>query len=59
MFLCGDVHESENDYHLVGLNHIVERDPTLGDVSDLEDGCEAERGALGEPWIRTRIQDES
>lgn len=50
MFLCGDVHEENEDYHLVGVNHLTDRDPTLRNLPDLPDNTEAERTEVGGEW---------
>lgn len=55
MLLCGDTHSESERFHVMGANHLVERDPTVGEVLDLEDGYEAERAAPGQPWLRTPL----
>lgn len=58
-FLCGDLHpDSADHYRVVGLGHVIERDPSLGSILDLLPGEEAERAAIGERWIRTTVQPE-
>lgn len=52
MFLCGDTHDNDESYHLVGISHLVERDSTLRDLVDLPDNFQAERSSAGEPWVR-------
>jgi hypothetical protein len=55
-FLCGGVHlDSAESYRVVGVGHLFGRDATLHECADLPDGNEAERAAVGEPWIRTAI----
>ena len=50
--LCGDDGPEERP-QVVGLNHLLERDPTLLELRDLPiDWC-AERAAPGSPWHRT------
>jgi hypothetical protein len=56
MFLCGEPHGADEEYHLVGIKHLVERDGTLVEVRDLEDNSEAERDEVGGRWIRTAIK---
>jgi hypothetical protein len=51
-FLCGEEHEPGEGPRVVGLNHLVERDPSLVDVLELQEGWEAERPAVGGPWVR-------
>ena len=57
MFLCGAEHPEEEKYEVVGVEHLLERDPALRELNDLEDNQEAERSAVGEPWVRTRIDN--
>ena len=57
-FLCGDVHPDDaSAYRVVGLEHVVERDPSLEDVLDLAPGHEAERRVPGEAWVRGLVSD--
>lgn len=51
-FLCGEA-DHNDDGHLVGLEHLIERDPTLSEVLDLPLDWDAEREDPGKPWIRT------
>ena len=56
MFMCGKGdHGGSEDCHVVGVGHLVKRDPSINECADLPDGFEAERKAVGEPWLRTRI----
>jgi hypothetical protein len=52
MFLCGQTHPDDDDPIVVGLDHLLQRDPSLQDILDLEDNSEAERDALGAEWTR-------
>lgn len=54
-FLCGEEHPEHEIPHVVGLNHILEFDPSLEEILDLPNECEAERAAQGSVWIRTSI----
>jgi hypothetical protein len=48
------IHPDSADYYrVVGLGHVVERDPSLSSILDLLPNEEAERVAVGEQWIRT------
>jgi hypothetical protein len=51
--LCGGGHQAEEKPRVVGLNHLVERDTTLSELQDLPRDWEAQRTAVGKPWIRT------
>lgn len=53
-FLCGDVHEDDvSAIRIVGIGHLVEYDPTLAEVLDLEPDWDAERNGAGAKWIRS------
>ncbi|WP_437730194.1 hypothetical protein [Sorangium sp. So ce1335] len=54
-FLCGDSHGSDAIPRVIGMNHILEADPSLCDVLNLPDNWEAERSSVGLAWTRTRI----
>jgi len=52
-FLCGAVHEdTAENYRVVGIGHIVDRDATLNELADLAPKWEAERPSVGDPWVR-------
>lgn len=55
-FLCGgsDHADGATAFRVVGLSHLVERDGSVGAVLDLGSDEEAERGAIGEDWVRSR-----
>lgn len=58
--LCGASHSLGELPKVVGLNHLVDRDPSLLELADLPDDWEAERATVGERWIRMRASsDES
>ena len=50
MFMCGAVHQSGDEYRVVGLGHLLERDPTLASVANLDNNWQAERSAVGSSW---------
>lgn len=52
--LCGGSDHDERPT-LVHLHHLVELDPTLRELIDLEPGHEAERDAVDAPWRRKPI----
>ncbi len=55
-FLCGDSHPDDaSAYKVVGIGHVFDQDPSLRAVEDLSPNWEAERTALGQPWIRTSL----
>lgn len=55
-FLCGDDHPDDPSfYRVVGMGHLLERDPELNAILDLAINEEAEREAPGRPWVRTNI----
>jgi hypothetical protein len=57
--LCGDAHSPNQGPRLVGLNHLLDRDPSLTEILDLPVGWQAEREKLGGEWTRTRCEPES
>jgi hypothetical protein len=53
-FLCGDLHpETADSFRVVGAGHLLERDPSLKALDDLEEGWEAERESTEGEWIIT------
>lgn len=52
--LCGDNHSGRSV--VVGLNHLLDRDPSLLEVMDLPRDWEAERERVNGPWRRTKIE---
>ena len=58
MFLCGQVHDDQEDCHVVGAEHLLKRDPTLQASTDLADNTEAERPSQTEPWTRRALTPE-
>lgn len=59
-FLCGDNHENvATSYRVVGIGHLIDRDSSLNDCSDLSIGWEAERIAIGAPWLRIKSETEA
>lgn len=50
-FLDNETFEAE-DAAIVCLSHVVEIDPSVVEVADLEPGWIATRSHLGAPWIR-------
>jgi hypothetical protein len=54
-FLCGSGHpDSHEDYRVVCIGHVIERDKSLKETLDLPPDWEAERGEVGGGWIRTQ-----
>jgi len=58
MYLCGKPHGDDEEYHVVGREHLIERDPTLRDTFDLPDQTEAERESVGGQWVRIALSSE-
>lgn len=54
-FLCGGNHEDDELPHVVGLNHLIEQDPTLAELYDLPVNWEAERNNVGSPWRKKSL----
>lgn len=57
--LCGSHHDANELPHVVGINHLLERDPSLTQVMDLQDDWEAERESVGDSWVRTKCDPEN
>ena len=58
-FLCGGGHDNDaSAYRVVGIGHILNRDPSLSGLVDLAPNWEAEREGVDKDWVRTRISDE-
>ena len=54
-FVCGnDDHDAQKEPFHISIAIIISRDQSLHEVADLPAGWEAERKALGMPWIKTR-----
>ncbi len=58
MFLCGESHGVNEEFHVIGREHLVERDPTLSATLDLPEQFEAERGHVGDVWVRRKLSPE-
>jgi hypothetical protein len=58
MHLCGETHVEAEEYHIVGVEHLLERDATLREVLDLPDNSEAERADVNMPWSRRPLTPE-
>jgi hypothetical protein len=56
--LCGEPHEQDADnFHVVGIGHIVASDPTLEAVLDLRSDWEAERSSVEADWVRRAVAE--
>jgi hypothetical protein len=52
-FLCGEPHSGgSQDLRVLGFLHVIEQDPTLAEVLDLNVEEDAERTVVGGPWTR-------
>lgn len=58
-FLCGGsdhgTDETAEDYHWVGVGHLLNRDPMLEAMSALPKGYEAERPSISDDWATSQI----
>ncbi|MCS0585531.1 hypothetical protein NX784_28520 [Massilia pinisoli] len=55
-FLCGEEHPDDASYYrVVGIGHILEKDPSLKEVMDLQPDEEAERSSPDSSWVRTNL----
>jgi len=50
-FTCGTSNDPD-DGRIVCMSHVVDLDPTLKSIADLEPGCVAVRENVGETWER-------
>ena len=54
--LCGYEHpEDANPYRVVGFGHVLDDDSSVAEVLDPGPNQEAERAAVGEPWVRSEF----
>ena len=52
-FACGQRdHAGADDFHVVGVGHLIERDASVNDCASLPVGLIAERVSVDSPWIR-------
>ena len=57
--LCGyDDHEREKP-HVVGLQHLIDRDESLEHVLNIEDDWEAERASKEDPWAISKFDPDA
>jgi len=49
---------ADDDYKLVGLKHLIDQDPTLNEIFDLQYGQAADRKFIGDEWVITDLEDE-
>jgi len=55
-FLCGKESHSEKDAIIIGLGEILEMDPTVNDIADLEIGFIARRKLRSGKWTIEKSQ---
>jgi len=53
--LCGGAHEEGEVPRVVGINHLLDDDPSLREILDLPTDWEAERPAHGKAWKRRPV----
>ena len=53
--LCGGDHDAKEIPKVVGLNHLLNRDPALIELKNLPAEWEAERVSTSAPWLRKRL----
>ena len=58
-FLCGKQHKLGELPNVIGLNHLLARDPSLTELQKLPDDWEAERANPNEAWIITKNCNEN
>jgi hypothetical protein len=58
VFSCGGEHtQSTDDWQVLHRAHLTDADASVDEVLDLADGEQAERVAVGDPWVRGPITD--
>jgi hypothetical protein len=55
-FLCGDNHDLSEKPRVIGIGHLLERDPTLHKIINLKDDWEAERVDIQSEWKLKKCQ---
>lgn len=58
LFLCGGLHTDDERFHVIGVNHLLQRDPSLEGVAGLEDLHEAQRGSVQDAWTFSPLEPE-
>ena len=54
MLLCGEGHPNQADqFAILGIGHVLDRDPSLSELLDLGAGYSAERPFPGGQWARS------
>jgi hypothetical protein len=56
-FLCGSP-EDTGDCHLVGVGHLLERDPSLENMAELSFSAGAERSSQDKEWVHFILDPE-
>lgn len=57
-FICGvEGCVDEGEPHLVGVGHLVKRDPTIHQLTALEPGMYAERNSQNDAWTFGHLND--
>jgi hypothetical protein len=50
-FLCGGAHPENETPNVVGVGHLIRRDPTIEEVAHIPNGTEAERVSVVHSWV--------
>jgi len=58
-FMCGGTDHGAGEGHVVGVAHLMDRDPSINECANLPNGFEAERSATDQAWIRRGINEKS
>jgi hypothetical protein len=56
--LCGDAHPGGSEPRVIGIGHLLDRDPTLLELDSLPENWEAERNAVGGTWRKAACDDD-
>lgn len=53
--LCGQ-DDHDEDGHLIGIGHLIKRDPTIDDLHNMPNEWEAQRASVNENWVKTKCE---
>ena len=56
MFLCGGLHGVEEEYSVVGINHLLDRDRDLVETLHLAENHQCSREDVGSKWVVSPLE---
>lgn len=57
-FLCGNEDDTDRDCHLVGVGHLLDKDPSLAEMTELKIGAGAERPTINDAWCFFELDED-